>query len=328
MDSLTALDPCLQEALRDLAPVPATLSALPDAMGAILAEPLIFPHDMPPRPVALRDGFAVASLDLTGASAGVPIPLAAPQRVSSADPLPPGTDAVLPVDGVEAGPAGWAAIRPVNPGQHVRRAGHDGRAGAVMAPAGTPVSERLCLVAAQSGVTEARVRRPRVALDLPDPTQVIFARALVTRLGAQLVDDAPHLIMRTVSDNRPCLALAPGETGWLARVDARLELRLPVRFDGMVAACLALGLPALAALAGAFTRPLVRPLARKLASALGMAELVLLTGQGPDWHPAPAGTLTLAALATADAFAILPPDSEGLAAGTPLAGISLTAPFG
>ena len=60
MDSLTALDHCLQAALRDIAPAPAEPVVLSDALGAVLAEPLIFPCDMPPTAQALRDGFAVA----------------------------------------------------------------------------------------------------------------------------------------------------------------------------------------------------------------------------------------------------------------------------
>jgi molybdopterin biosynthesis enzyme len=59
-----------------------------------------------------------------------------------------------------------------------------------------------------------------------------------------------------------------------------------------------------------------------------LSELVLLTREGAAWRPAPPGSLTLAALAEADAFAILPPDSEGLPEGALLAGISPHAPFG
>ena len=96
----------------------------------------------------------------------------------------------------------------------------------------------------------------------------------------------------------------------------------------MAAALWALGLPAMAALAGA--RPLTetRPLARKIASAVWMAEVVLLAEDGAAWAPQPAGVVTLAGLAAARAVAIIPPQSEGLPAGAPLAAQPLDLPFG
>lgn len=328
MDSLTTLDDCLAHALKDLAPAPAERVLLTDAMGCVLAEPLFFPADMPPVDEALRAGFAVSSLDLTGASASVPMPIAAPARLLPADPLPPGADAVLPPDGVEATGTAWEAIRPVGPGEGVRRSGHDGRAGALIAPAGATVSARLCLVADRAGLAHCTIRRPRVVLALNDPAQTRFARTFLTALGAQIVDDAPHLILRPTADAEPKLALAPAQTAWLAREGGALTLSVPRRFDGMVAACLALALPVMSALSGATVPSEERPLSRKLASALGMSELVLLTRQDADWHPAAPGAVTLSGLAMADAFAILPPLSEGLPAGASLAGTSLSSPFG
>jgi molybdopterin biosynthesis enzyme len=328
MESMTALDDCLYLALRDVAPVPAERLPMSDALGAVLAEALHFASDMPPTPQALREGFAVTALDLTGASADVPIALQAPIRLLPADPLPPGRDAVLPPDGVEATQTGWEAIRPVSPGHGVRRAGHDGRADVLIAPAGAWVSARLCLVAELSGLSECSMRRPRVSIALLDPVQAAFARRFLTNLGAQIVNDAPHLVLRPTNSTQQRLALSPAETAWLAREDGALALSVPRRFDGMVAACLALAVPAMAALSMATPLSLARPLTRKVASALGMSDLVLLTRQGERWHPGPAGTLTLAALATADAYAILPPESEGLPAGATLAGISLSSPFG
>ncbi len=90
---------------------------------------------------ALRAGFAVTALDLTGASADLPIGLAAPVHVLPGDPMPPGTDAVLPPEGVEATGTGFEAVRPIHPGGGVRRAGHgDGRAGAHIAAVGAVLS--------------------------------------------------------------------------------------------------------------------------------------------------------------------------------------------
>jgi molybdopterin biosynthesis enzyme len=328
MHSLTALDACLSQALHGLAPVPAEALPLSAACSHVLAVDLVLPADMPPRDEALRAGFAVSALDLTGASAAVPVPLGSSLHVLPGDPLPPGADAVLPEDGVEGADGLREAIRPVGPGEGLRRAGHDGRAGAVIARAGTRLHARQCLAASLAGIERCAVRRPRVAIALPDPRVVAFAAAWATSLGAELSGDAPHLILRPADDARPRLALAPGETAWLGREGGALVLSVPRRVDGMVAACLALGLPAMAALAGAGCVTEAGPLLRKAASALGLSDLVLLTSEGTGWRPAPPGSVTLAALAAAHAFAVLPPDSEGLAEGATLSATPLLAPFG
>lgn len=328
MNSLMSLDDCLAAALAAVPPVAAEVVPLPAARGGVLAKGLSFPADTPPVAEALRAGLAVVALDLTGASAGLPIPLAGPVHVLPGDPLPPGTDAVLPPEGVEAIGTAFEAIRPINPGEGVRRAGHDGRAGAPIAAAGAVMSERLCLIAALAGLAECHLRRPRLLVDLPDPLQADYAGALLTGLGGQVGSDTPDLILRPALGDVPCLALAPGDTARLSREGAALVLSVPRRFDGMVMALLALGLPAMATLTGGTPVTEARPLTRKVASALGLSDLVLLTRQGADWHPGPAGTVTLAGLAAADAFAIVPPDSEGLPAGAMLAGTLLSSPFG
>ncbi len=177
-------------------------------------------------------------------------------------------------------------------------------------------------------MTQVALRRPRICIDLPDPMQADYARAVLTAWGGQVAADAPDLILRPSPDAVPRLALAPGDTAWIGREGAALVLSVPRRFDGMVAALLALGLPAMAALTGATPAAEPCPLSRKVASGLGLSDLVLVTRAGADWHPGPAGTLTLAGLAAADAFAIVPPESEGLPAGAMLAGTPLSHPFG
>lgn len=328
MSSLTPLETCLSRALSGVAPVAAVACDPAAACGQVLAADLTLPHDLPRMAQALRAGLAVAALDLVGASAGAPVPLGAPVAVGPGDPMPPGTDAVLPSDAIDGPPGLPEAVRPVGPGEGVRRAGHDGRAGEAIAARGTRLRPRQALVAALAGIEAVAVRRPRVAVALADPAQAAFARAWAVGLGAAVAGDGADLTLRSATDHSPRLALAPAETAWLERTAGALVLTLPARFDGMVAALLALGLPALAALSGVAPCPEVRPLARKVASSVGMAELVLLARDGDGWLPQPAGTLTLSRLAAAGAFAILLPDSEGLPAGAPLAALSIDLPFG
>jgi len=326
--TLTPLGICLSRALDGLTPVPAAWAETGAALGLVVAEDLCLPQDMPPVSEALRAGLAVAALDLVGASHGAPVPLADPVRVVPGAALPAGTDAVLPEDGTDTA-AGWCeAVRPIGPGDGVRRAGHDARAGEVIARAGTRLAARHALIALQAGITRIAARRARVAVALNDPAQTAFAQGWVMALGACVVSGPADLTLRTATDHAPRLALAPAETAWLGRGDAGLVLTVPARFDAMVAACLGLGLPALTRLTGATPVARTLPLARKLISTVGLSELVLLAEDAGQWWPQPAGALTLSGLAAADAFAILPPDSEGLPAGAPLAATPFDLPFG
>ena len=322
------LQDCLARALDGLTPVRVSLTETGAALGLVLAEDLCLPRDMPPVSEALRAGLAVAALDLVGASAGSPVSLWDPVRVVPGEALPSGTDAVLPEDGTDTAAGSCEVVRPVSPGEGVRRAGHDGRAGAVIARAGTRLAPRHLMLAAQVGIARIAVRQPRVAIALDHPAQAVFARGLLSALGASVVEGPADLTMHPATDPEPRLALVPAETAWLARGDGGLVLAVPARFDAMVAACLGLALPALARLTGAAPLARTLPLARKLTSTVGLSELVLLSEGAGQWWPQPAGTLTLSGLAAAEVFAILPPDSEGLPAGAPLAAIPFDLPFG
>ncbi|MDG3041269.1 molybdopterin-binding domain-containing protein [Roseicyclus marinus] len=328
MTALVPLEDCLAQALSGQGPVLSEVVPVTAARGGILAEPLVFPLDTPAQPEALRVGVAVAALDLAGASASLPIPLAHPIRVLSGDQLPPGADAVLPAVGLETLAGGLVAIQTVAPGEGVRRAGHDGRAGAPIAAAGAVMTNHVCHVATMAGLEVCHLRRPRVRVDLPDPRHQAFIEGFLTALGGKFVAEAPDLLLRPSDDAEPRLALAPGDTAWLEREGAMLVLSVPRRFDAVFAACVALAMPAMAALTGAKALTETRPLTRKIASGLGLSHLVLLTRQDDAWVPGPAGSVTLAALAAADACAILPPHSEGLPAGAMLAGIPLNFPLG
>jgi molybdopterin molybdotransferase len=329
MIGLTGLADCLDRALAEVRPL--DLERLPpaNACGCLLAESVCLPSDQPGRHEALRAGFAVSALELVGASNGSPLPLPGEMRVLPAQSLPAGTDAVLPDEATEPGQSGLEAVRPVQPGEGVRRAGHDGRRGEQLASAGQRVSASLVLIAELCGIDTLPVRQARVQLSLDDQRQTAFVKAWLRELGASPCDDHPDLIVRTTRDCTPRLALAPAETAWLERERAgTLLLSVPRRFDGLVAAMLGLGLPALRALLGASLHDDTRPLTRKLNSTIGWSELVLLTMSTEGWAPAPAGTVTLTTLASAQWFAILGPESEGLRAGEVLSATPISRPLG
>lgn len=326
MSGLTPLETCLAQALDGTAPVRSEPLGLAQAPGHVLAEDLVLPHDVPTAHEALRAGFAVRALDLMGAGPALPIPLSNPHALLPGQPLPPGTDAILTEEGTP-GPGHPAAIHPPAPGEGVRRAGHDGREGDILLRAGQHLGARQVLLAQLAGAGDLPVRRPRVHL-MPGLALADHLAAWVRSLGARITGERPDLTIRPAPRHQPRLALAPGDTAWLAREGGALMLDLPPRFDAALGAFLALGLPALAALAGAAQQPVSRPVSRKIASTIGLSDLVLLERAGAGWLPGPAGTLTLALLARAEAFALIPPGSEGIAAGTPLPGLRLDNAFG
>ena len=119
---------------------------------------------MPSVDVAEVDGIAVASRETFSAARGRPVAIEAGTRVNTGQPLPPGTDAVVPIERCPDGSARLALEIPINAGEGVRRAGVELEDGAVLLPAGhrlRPVDVGP-LVAA--GVASVHVRAIRVGV--------------------------------------------------------------------------------------------------------------------------------------------------------------------
>jgi molybdopterin biosynthesis enzyme len=114
------------------------------------------------------------------------------------------------------------------------------------------------------------------------------------------------------------LALEPGRTAAIGRIDGIPVVVLPGAPDSALAVWWALVLPVLDRLSGRPKRQAVAlRLARKIASAVGIAELVLLEQRDGAWIPLAVGDLALEAVARAEGWLVVPPASEGYAAGTP-----------
>ena len=328
MACLVPLQTCLDDALSACAAVQSERMALDKALGAVLADALCLPSDIPVQAQALRAGYAVAALDLMGASTSLPIPLGKSVYVKPGDALPEGCDAVLPATFTEEGMAGPEAVQSLGPGEGVRRAGHDGRAGSVLVQAGCTFDARQALAAAIAGISSVTVRRPRVRLALKDPLQAQLISRWAQSLGGHQVSHGGDLIIRTVDEPSPRLAFAPADTAWLENTGVGLVLHLPARFDGFLAGLFGLGIPALQHLCGARARQQSRPVIRKITSSVGMAELVLVAEHAAGWAPFPTATLSLHTIAQAAGYAIIPAESEGLSAGEILAATSFDQPFG
>jgi molybdopterin molybdotransferase len=130
---------------------------------------------VPPFDNSSMDGFALRAADTPGAlrligevAAGAgelpAVEAGTAVRIMTGAPLPPGADAVAPLEVVEEAADG-VRVPAVDSGDYVRRAGHDTHAGDVVELAAEPMSPSTLAVLASLGIADLEVRRrPRVAI--------------------------------------------------------------------------------------------------------------------------------------------------------------------
>jgi molybdopterin biosynthesis enzyme len=115
------------------------------------------------------------------------------------------------------------------------------------------------------------------------------------------------------------IALQPGRTAAVGRIEQVSVIALPGALDQALAAWWTLARPVLDRLSARQKRQtLTLPLARKIASSVGIAEIVLLQKDAGTWMPLAVGELSLETLRRADAYLVVRSGSEGFAAGTPV----------
>ncbi len=327
MPVLRSIDEVLTPVLAQVRPVAPALVLTRDAVGLVLAEALRAPASLPPRALALRDGLAVSSLELVGASAHSPVMLVGPPRaVRRGEPMPVGCDAIVDPASALARGAFTEHCESAAPGAWVRQEGDDLSAGTCIARAGEPLSAEAMLAALAAGIDRVAVRQPTARLLLGDKALEAWLAARLARLGFRLGEGDADLAIAAAS-GPPRLALSPGEEGWIELAGRAVRIEAAARFDALLAVHLALVLPAAAALTGRVLREEALPLTRKISSAVGSSDLVLLKRAGAGWEPIAVGEVTLAGLMTADAFALLQPGSEGLPPGALLAATALDHPL-
>ena len=192
---------------------------LRDALGSVLAEPVISTIYVPGWDYSAMDGYAVRSGDCTVPGAQLPVsqrvpagvspqPLAvgSAARIFTGAPIPEGADAVVMQEECMAIDGGAVQIGvAVPPGANIRRRGEDITAGGEVVPAGTRLQPQHLGLAAAVGVAQLRVcRRPRVALfasgdELVMPgnplspgkiynSNLFTATALLQALGCEVVE--------------------------------------------------------------------------------------------------------------------------------------------
>ncbi len=185
------VEEALDRVLAHFSPLPAETVDVLDALRRVLAEDAIAPLDIPPFTNSAMDGYAVRAEDTAAAGRDRPAVLrvvadiAAGRepdravepgtcaRIMTGAPMPPGADAVDRYEDTSEGrrPGGEGRgetveiYRGVQPGDNIRHAGEDVRAGQVVVPAGTVIRPQEVGVLASLGKSRVRVhRRPRVAV--------------------------------------------------------------------------------------------------------------------------------------------------------------------
>jgi len=171
--------------------LPAESVSLLDALGRVLAEPVISGDDLPPFANSAMDGYAVRAADLANAGADNPVTLkvvgdiaagavpdvtlapATAARIMTGAPVPPGADAVVPVEDTSEPwrdpdrplPETIEVRRSVNAGDYLRRPGEDIEAGQPVLATGHLIRPQEIGVLAALGISRVLViRRPRVGI--------------------------------------------------------------------------------------------------------------------------------------------------------------------
>jgi molybdopterin molybdotransferase len=175
--------------------------SLSEARGRVVARELTSPLSLPPWDNSAMDGYAIRAADVASAGEDAPTVLEvigevragqAPDvtvrrgtavRIATGAPVPPGADAVIPVElttpldaaGAATGPRGRDAIGPVPAaidahaavavGGSIRRTGSDLVAGTTILETGAVVTAAAIALTAGVGVAQLEVhRRPRVSI--------------------------------------------------------------------------------------------------------------------------------------------------------------------
>ncbi|GAA3488996.1 molybdotransferase-like divisome protein Glp [Streptomyces cremeus] len=240
-DRVWSVDEHLDDILGAIHPLEPIELQLLDAQGCVLVEDVTVPVSLPPFDNSSMDGYAVRVADIADASTEFPAVLtvigdvaagsggAGPSvgpgeaaRIMTGAPLPPGAEAVVPVEWTDGGSGGGPATafrsaganpgdsagevrvhRPATARAHVRAAGSDVRAGDTALAAGTVLGPpQIGLLAAIGRATVLVRPRPRV---------------VVLSTGSELVQPGEELSAGQIHDsNSFALAAAARDAGAIA----------------------------------------------------------------------------------------------------------------
>jgi molybdopterin biosynthesis enzyme len=321
---------------------------LAGAGGFTLAEDVRAADAAPPRPAALHDGFAVRSDMTADASTYAPIPLAhKPVQVDAGDFLPADADAVASFDGIVMQNGIAHLVRPVAPGEGVLLTGFDSSPGTLLASSGRRVRMTDLIAFEAAGIRTVRTRKAVIGIACAEGAHrnSMIVRCIenaALRAGAEAVfasspfghdfdpvsADAFVVIGGTGQGRKDRsvaalerigrvaihgIGLMPGETTAFGFAGGRPVLLVPGRADAALSAWLTIGRRLIGQLCGTRDEEAGNPaiLSRKVVSTIGIADVVLVRRDGDKIEPLAAGHWPLQAMARADGWILVPPQSEG-----------------
>ena len=185
-ERMMGVDDALARILARFTPLPAVEQPIVDALGMVVARPIVSTVDVPPFSNSAMDGYAVRASDtatapvtlrVVGAVAAGAMPdrVLKPGeaiRIMTGAPVPDGADAVVRFEETDERSRGTrgslteiSVSRSVRPDENVRDAGEDIAAGQVVAPSGACLGPAEIGILASLNMAAVQVhRRPRVAI--------------------------------------------------------------------------------------------------------------------------------------------------------------------
>ena len=204
---LTPLNEVVQSFDTSVEPVTPREEDVGSALGKTLAADAVVAEAWPKTAIALRDGYALQADQTTDASSYAPAPQSpAPVRVDVGDPLPAHSDAVAPLDAINAR---GEALAPMSPGEGVLPAGADAAPGALRLTGGRLRKIDVTTLTAL-GVKRVLIREPRVQVvqigkdDFVEAAAGLIANAIdgegglavrINDLEAALKDDSTDCVV-------------------------------------------------------------------------------------------------------------------------------------
>jgi molybdopterin molybdotransferase len=193
-------------------------SPFADALGRVTAAAVVATEDVPPFSNTAMDGFAVRAADTTaapvrlqvvatvraGSAPGRAVGPGEAARIMTGAPIPSGADAVVMVERTAANGDGSVTVQTAaRPGENIRGAGDDVRAGEVVFEPQTVLTPGHLGVLASLGCRAVDV--------FPAP------RVGVLSTGDELIDGPAPLRLGQIRDsNRPTLLALVRQAGWVA----------------------------------------------------------------------------------------------------------------
>jgi len=185
-----------------------------DALGRVIADDVTAPWDMPLCDNSAMDGFAVRAADCgslpatlkvtgyipAGGEVTGPVIRGCAIRIMTGAPVPPGCDAVVPIEETDDNGDSVTLKEPVKPRQHIRFRGEDVATGALIIPAGTLIRPPEISMLASFGKAIVPVYRK--------------ARVAILSTGDELIElGEPPVPGKIVNSNTLSLAAAVRECG-------------------------------------------------------------------------------------------------------------------